>query len=191
MAVHLARKRGDEVPEALLAIQEASGEANRELRSTLEVLREPAPEGHPAAGDRASLEHLDALVARTRLTGLSVSATVNGQRPKIPTAVDRTAYRIIQEALTNVTRHAGAGASATIRLDYGRDGFSVRVEDDGRAAAEEPHVPGTGLLGMRERVMALGGDVTVGPRPEGGFRVHAELPLRSAEQGSVSAEASS
>ncbi|MEV4168107.1 sensor histidine kinase [Nonomuraea sp. NPDC049709] len=185
VAVHLARKRGDEVPASLLAIQEASGDAMRELRATLEVLRDtddrdgpesdPGQEGGvPAA---SGLDRLDDLVDRARSTGLPATVTVSGRRRELPAEVDRAAYRIVQEALTNVSRHAG-GAAASVRIDYGGDELVVQVDDDGTASADAPPAPGVGLLGMRERVTALGGRLRAEPRAEGGFTVRAELPLR-------------
>ncbi|MFB4276378.1 sensor histidine kinase [Nonomuraea sp. MTCD27] len=185
VAVHLARKRGDEVPASLLAIQEASGDAMRELRATLEVLRDTddrdgsesdpgQEEGVPAA---SGLDRLDDLVDRARSTGLPATVTISGRRRELPAEVDRAAYRIVQEALTNVSRHAG-GAAASVRIDYGGDELVVQVDDDGTASAEAPPAPGVGLLGMRERVTALGGRLRAEPRAEGGFTVRAELPLR-------------
>ncbi|MGW0560614.1 sensor histidine kinase [Streptomyces sp. NPDC003016] len=177
VAVHLARKRGEDVPEALLAIQEASGEAMRELRATLEVLRtdDAVPPG-------SVLAHLGELVERARTAGIAASVTVTGPERALPDAVDRAAYRIVQEALTNVARHAGR-AKTTVLLGYARDHLSVHVEDEGPAAPAapggQPPVPGTGLTGMRERVTALGGTLHAAPRPGGGFRVRAELPLEA------------
>ncbi|MFD0686388.1 sensor histidine kinase [Actinomadura fibrosa] len=174
VAVHLARRRGEDVPAALLAIQEASGDAMRELRATLEVLRDPGrpEEEAPASG----LDRLGDLVERARSLGLPATVTVSGTRRELPDEVDRAAYRIVQEALTNVSRHAG-GAAAAVRVDYTDAGLVVQVDDDGRADPGAPPVPGTGLLGMRERVTALGGRLRAEPRPEGGFTVRAELPL--------------
>ncbi|MGW6508615.1 sensor histidine kinase [Streptomyces niveus] len=173
VAVHLARKRGDEVPAALLAIQEASGEAMRELRSTLEVLRtDVVPEG-------TGLDRLDELVERARTAGIAVavSVTYTGKAPgPLPEAVDRTAYRIVQEALTNVARHADR-AKTEIRLTHRARHLLVEVEDDGPAAPGDPVAEGTGLTGMRERVAALGGRLHAAPGAGGGFSVRAELPL--------------
>ncbi|WP_433366372.1 histidine kinase [Actinoplanes sp. CA-142083] len=169
-AVHLARKRGEEVPEGLLAIREAGREASRELRATLEALRDDeksAPYG---------LDHVPDLVRRARTTGLDATLTIEGRRADVPAAVDRTGYRIVQESLTNIARHAAA-ASASVRIDYRPDAVAIRVEDDGRATPASEPVPGVGLLGMRERVTALGGRLRAEPRREGGFRVHAELPV--------------
>ncbi|KAA2255993.1 sensor histidine kinase [Solihabitans fulvus] len=171
VAVHLARKRGEDVPDALLAIQEASRDAMRELRTTLEVLRDT--ESEPAG---SGLDRLDDLMALVRSTGLPAELTVSGERLELPAEVDRAAYRIIQEALTNIGRHAGP-ASASIRLAYETGALVVQVDDDGDAVLKLPPVPGIGLAGMRERVAALGGKLCVGPRPEGGFTVLAELPV--------------
>jgi signal transduction histidine kinase len=169
VAVHLARKRGDEVPPALLAIQEASGEAMRELRSALQVLRADEPTGTPAL-----------LVERARAAGLAVDLTVTGDERPLPRALDRAAYRIVQEALTNAARHAGP-AKVRVRIDYGGPGpvgeLAIDVDDDGAADPARPPVPGTGLTGMRERVSALGGTLRAAPRAEGGFSVRARLPL--------------
>ncbi|MCO5999606.1 sensor histidine kinase [Actinoallomurus rhizosphaericola] len=168
VAIHLARKRGEPVPDALLAIQEASAEAMRELRATLEVLRDGEPTGN-------GLDRLPDLVRRARSAGLPADVTVTGRPRDLPTAVDRAAYRIVQEALTNVARHAGP-AAASVLIRYGDDTLTVRVDDDGRATPGTPHEPGVGLTGMRERVTALGGRLRAEPRAGGGFTVHADLP---------------
>ncbi|MGY1703114.1 histidine kinase [Geodermatophilus sp. SYSU D00697] len=170
VAVHLARKRGEQVPEALLAIREAGREAARELRATLEALRDD--DENPPAG----LDHVPDLVERARMSGLDTELTIEGHHEDVPTAVDRTAYRIVQESLTNVARHAAA-TTASVRIDYRPDAVLIRVDDDGRATPAAAPVPGVGLLGMRERVTALGGRLRAAPRSEGGFTVEAELPL--------------
>ncbi|GIJ52691.1 sensor histidine kinase [Virgisporangium aurantiacum] len=174
VAVHLARKRSEEVPPALLTIQETSREAMRELRATLEVLRaDPQADGEPAT---VGLSRLDGLVEGAVKAGVPVRVTVSGERRDLPPPVDRTAYRIVQEALTNVTRHAGP-ATASVHVEY-RDGeLAVQVDDDGRGGAAEP---GVGLTGMRERVAALGGSLHFGPRPDAGFSVRAVLPVEAA-----------
>ena len=168
VAIHLARKRGEQVPDSLLAIQEASADAARELRSTLDVLRR---DDCPPSG----LDRLAELVQRARSAGLPVSVTISGRRRRIPIEVDRAAYRIVQEALTNIGRHAGP-ASASVRLEYDAELLTVRIEDDGRGSPEQVPVPGHGLTGMRERVTALGGRLRAEPRAGGGFTVCAELP---------------
>lgn len=171
VAVHLARKRGEPVPDALLAIQAASAEATRELRDTLQVLRDGNQEP-PACG----LDRLPALVAQTRDAGLPVTMTVTGRRSSVPADVDRAVYRIVQEALNNVVRHAGP-TTARVSIDHGPRALTVRVDDDGRATVDPPPLPGVGLIGMRERVTALGGRLAAEPRPGGGFTVRAVIPL--------------
>jgi signal transduction histidine kinase len=115
-------------------------------------------------------------VERARITGLDVTLTITGDPPDLPAPTDRAIYRIVQESLTNVTRHAGA-SSATVVLDHLDDRVVVRVTDDGRARPGDVPQPGMGLTGMRERVAALDGSLTAQPRPDGGFAVVAELPL--------------
>jgi signal transduction histidine kinase len=170
VAVHLARKRGEPVPESLLAIREAGREAARELRATLEALRDDDTSPH------RGLDDVPALVARARTTGLDAQLTIAGHPDDVPDAVDRTAYRIVQESLTNIARHAAA-ARAWVRIDYRPDALVIQVDDDGRASADTAPVPGVGLVGMRERVTALGGHLRAAPRHEGGFTVQAELPV--------------
>ncbi|MEV3927329.1 sensor histidine kinase [Actinomadura coerulea] len=170
VAVHVARRRGEQVPEALLAIQEAGREATRELRATLQALRDD--DTTPPRG----LDHIAELVEQAGTTGLEATLTVEGQRPDVPAAVGRTAYRIVQESLTNVARHAAA-ATASVRIDYRPDSLAIRVDDDGEGTPDTAPTPGLGLLGMRERVTALGGRLSAGPRGERGFTVQAELPV--------------
>lgn len=169
-AVHVAHKRGEPVPEALLAIREAGREASRELRATLEALRDD--DISPPHG----LDHVPDLVERARSSGLDATLTIAGQRQDVPTAVDRTVYRIVQESLTNIARHAAA-ASAAVHIDYRPGALTVRVDDDGKALPGTTPTPGVGLLGMRERVSALGGRLRAEPRGKGGFTVQAELPV--------------
>ncbi len=176
VAVHLARKRGEEVPAGLLAIQEAGTEAARELRATLSVLRTAED------GEGSGLSQLDSLVDRARAAGLPVTVTVTGAKRPLPPDVDQAAYRIVQEALTNVSRHAGP-ASASVHLDYAPEVLLLQVIDDGKNAVAStgprPSGPGLGLVGMRERVSALGGRLQAGPHDGGGFQVRAELPARA------------
>ena len=176
VAVHLARKRGEDIPPALLAIQEAGADATRELRATLSVLRSQDHYGEDCDG--SGLGQLDSLVARARSAGLPVSVTVNGARRPLPPDVDQAAYRIVQEALTNVSRHAGH-ACASVHLNYAPDALTVQVNDDGTGVSTMSAGPGLGLVGMRERVSALGGWLHAGPREGGGFQVRAELPVRA------------
>jgi signal transduction histidine kinase len=186
VAVHLARKRGEDVPPALAAIQEAGADAVRELRATLGVLRSEED------GDGSGLSQLDRLVARARGAGLPVTVTVTGAQRLLPPDVDQAAYRIVQEALTNVSRHAGWAdggnqVSASVHLHYTPEILSVLVVDDGQGTVTGtvtstgtwPSGPGVGLVGMRERVSALGGRLQAGPQDGGGFHVRAELPARA------------
>jgi signal transduction histidine kinase len=171
VAVHLARKRGETVPDALLAIRSASTDAARELRETLHVLRNNDAEP-PGSG----LDRLPGLVQRARDAGLPVTLTITGSPHALPGEVDRAAYRIVQEALTNVTRHAGP-ATATVTVHFGPNELTVQIDDDGTATPDTPAVPGVGLIGMRERVTALGGRLCAQPRSEGGFHVRADIPV--------------
>ncbi|GAA3086157.1 histidine kinase [Streptomyces rectiviolaceus] len=173
VAVHVARRRGESVPQALLAIQEAGREATRELRATLEALRDD--DTAPPRG----LDHIPELVERAGRTGLETTLTIEGQRSDVPAAVGRTAYRIVQEALTNTARHASA-TTASVRIDYRADSLAVQVDDDGEATPRKAPTPGLGLLGMRERVTDLGGRLRAEARGERGFTVRAELPVERA-----------
>lgn len=171
VAAHLARKRGEEVPEALQAIEEAAGEAARELRETLGVLRRDSGE----ATDSRGLRDLPELIERVRDAGLTAKLTVLGHPRPLPREVDAAAYRIVQEALTNVTRHAGT-AAARVQVSYRADELTVMVEDDGVGHQGAPASTGLGLIGMRERAAALGGRLAAQGRPGGGFTVRADLP---------------
>ena len=113
---------------------------------------------------------------RARSIGLDATLTIEGRRHGVPAAVDRTVYRIVQESLTNIARHADA-ATASVRIDCRPDTLVVRVDDDGKAVPGIVPAPGVGLLGMRERVTALGGRLRAEPRGGGGFTVQAELPM--------------
>jgi len=177
VAVHLARKRGEDVPPALLAIQEAGTDAARELRATLGVLRSQGPDDGEDY-DGSGLGQLDSLVARARSAGLPVTVTVTGARRELTQDVEQAAYRIVQEALTNVSRHAGR-ACASVHLHYAQDALTVQVNDDGKGSSTTSAGTGLGLIGMRERVSALGGRLHAGPREDGGFQVRAELPARA------------
>jgi signal transduction histidine kinase len=175
VALHLMDEQPGQSRTALVAIKQASNDALGELRSVLDVLRQgdEAPPRAPASG----LAQLDSLVAGAGATGLEVRTRVEGLARPLPAGTDLAAFRIVQESLTNVTRHAGP-ASATVLVRYGPDDLTVRVDDDGRGpvAATGPG-NGNGIRGMRERVAALGGELTTGPRPGGGFRVQARLPI--------------
>jgi signal transduction histidine kinase len=148
-----------------------------ELRSVLDVLRhgDEGPPRAPAVG----LDDLAGLAARTTAAGLTVRTEFDGVPRPLPAGVDLAAYRIVQEALTNVARHAGP-ATATVRVSYGDDEVVVQVDDDGQGPPGFGGVNGgKGLAGMRERVAALGGQFDAGPGPAGGFRVRAQLPAEA------------
>ncbi|WP_239080051.1 sensor histidine kinase [Paractinoplanes brasiliensis] len=172
IAVHLARKRGEEPPAALLAIQEAGGAAMRELRDTLDVLRGPSDT------QGVGLAHVEALAERTRAAGFPVRVSVSGDAPELPADVDRAGYRVVQEALTNIARHAGP-ASAEIAIEHTPAQLAISITDDGLASPDHPAPPGVGLRGMRERVLGLGGELRAAPRDGGGFAVRATFPLNS------------
>jgi signal transduction histidine kinase len=176
VALHLLDQQPDQARSALAAINEASADALREMRAVLGVLRrvdEPAPRA-PAAG----IDRLDALVDRSAAAGLTVDVEIEGEPRALPASVDLAAYRIVQESLTNVARHADSRA-ATVRLVYRADGLTVQVDDDGCGGVDaERSNGGNGIIGMRERATALGGELEAGPRPEGGYRVRARLPVR-------------
>ncbi|MFG1869315.1 sensor histidine kinase [Micromonospora arborensis] len=170
IAVHLARKHGEEPSATLLAIQEASGAAMRELRMTLDVLRSPADE------DRVGLARVDELAERTRAAGVPVQVTVSGPPRALHAEVDEAGYRVVQEALTNVARHAGL-ATAHIHVEYAPAQLTVTVTDDGQASPARPTTPGVGLRGMRERVTGLGGTLRAAAHDDHGFTVRATFPL--------------
>lgn len=186
VAVHLARKHGQDVPPALVAIEEASTEAIRELRSTLDVLRRAPADGDDPDDARhgAGLDRLPRLVERARSAGVPADVTVTGEERPLPADVSEAAYRVIQESLTNVSRHAGA-ANASISLHYGPSELVVAVDDDGDGCASGTLIPGVGLIGMRERVAGLGGRLVAGPEPSGGFAVRASFPLERVAVGSA------
>ncbi|HEY3214123.1 MAG TPA: sensor histidine kinase, partial [Actinomycetota bacterium] len=175
VALHLNEELPEQARTSLSAIKLASKEALTELRSVLDILRQ---EGEPAPRSPTStLARLDELVSQAAAAGLEVRMVSEGRVRPLPFGVDVAAFRIVQEALTNVTRHAGE-ATATVRVSYGERELSLQIDDDGRGPAADGAVPtGKGIMGMRERVGALGGELQAGPRPEGGFRVRARLPL--------------
>ena len=158
---------------ALRDIKEASATALRDLRATLGLLREP-DDAVPTA-PVLDLESLPGLIENARAAGLRADAQVATGGATVPAAIGRAAFRIVQEALTNVLRHANA-SSALVRVGARSDMLTIEVTDNGRTRTEAP-TPGHGLRGMAERAAAVGGHLDVGPREEGGWRVSAELPL--------------
>jgi signal transduction histidine kinase len=179
VAAHVMDKRPDQAKEALAHVREASRSALNELRATVGLLRQsgdPEAPTEPAPG----LDRLDELVGTFRSAGLHVEVARADQDTALPAAVDLAAYRVIQEALTNVQKHAGTEAKAEVSVVRVGPHIEITVLDDGAGQDDDPeHGGGHGLLGMRERVTALRGTLTTGPRYGGGFRVHAILPLKT------------
>ena len=165
----------DPAREALGHIQQTSRQVLAELRSMLEVLS--SDEAGPGLAPQPSLGEVDELVDQSRPAGLPVELVIAGERRELPAIVDLAAYRIVQEALTNIRTHAGP-AHARVELRYTDDALALEVTDDGHAAGQAGNGGGgRGLVGMRERVALVGGRLEAGPRPGGGFRVAAVLPL--------------
>ena len=171
-ALHLMDRQPEKARTALTAINEVSKRAVVEMRSMLGVLRQ-AGDDAPLA-PTPTLAQLDELAQRVGDAGLRVRVERDGPAAPLPADVDLAAYRIVQEALTNAARHSG-GHQATVHIGYRDDGLLVEVDDDGRGSAAT--APGSGLIGMAERAHALGGELAAGPRPGGGFRVRAVLPV--------------
>lgn len=179
---HLLDRDPDQARAALDAIKEASAEALREVRSVLDTLypTDPAALLAPAPG----LDRLDELTVNA---GLPVRTTFDGERRALPAEIERAAYRIVREALTNVRRHAAPGATAVVTIDYRRqDEVTVRIDDDGGGRdAVAVVAAGNGISGMRERAAVLGGSLSALPLPHGGWRVRAVIPIPTTESDDV------
>lgn len=179
-ALHLRDRQPERAWAALATIHEVSKQAMVELRSVLGVLRQ-AGEDEPRA-PAAGLDRIDDLIERAKAAGLTVTLELSGPGAPLPANVDLTAYRIVQEALTNSAKHA-AGSAVTVRITKTGTDLRIQVEDEGGERASQQHPSpapapgGNGLVGMRERANALHGSLQAGPRPGGGFRVQAVLPL--------------
>ncbi|MFJ2606766.1 sensor histidine kinase [Streptomyces sp. NPDC091279] len=176
----------DQAKKALETISSTGRQALAEMRRLLGVLRTGE---HKEVGEyvpQPDVEQIDDLVEQCRIAGLPVDFKVEGTPRPLPSGVELTAYRIVQEALTNTRKHGGPNAGASVRLVYFDDGLGLLVEDDGKGAPQElyeeggPDGQGHGLIGMRERVGMVGGTLDAGPRPGGGFRISALLPLKPA-----------
>jgi signal transduction histidine kinase len=171
-------QRPDQAREALRSIERAGRDALRELRRLLGAVR-------PGVGDddtapQPGLNRLDELAESVRGSGLEVAVRREGEVAELPAGLDVSAYRIVQEALTNTVRHARAGR-AEVTLVYAPEALELDVRDDGRAPPANGDEPGGhGLVGMRERAALLGGTLEAGPQPGGGYRVHAHLPIEAA-----------
>lgn len=173
-ARYAATKEPQRATEALATIAETGREALTEMRQLLGLLRS---EDGPALAPQPGLADVDALVEEARTTGMPVELRRDPQLPRVPDSVGLTAYRIVQESLTNVRKHAGPAASAEVVLGWDGGSLQVEVADDGRGAATRPDGRGLGLAGIRERVAVHGGTVDAGPRPGGGFAVSARIPV--------------
>ena len=181
-----ARKVMDASPErarqALLAVESGGRAAMAELRHVMGLLTMdsdgPDPAGTSGLAPQPSLDRLEALVDRLRETGMRVSLTTAGPVRPLPPGVDLTAYRVVQEALTNSVRHAG-GATAAVLVEYASDRLTVDIADTGGVVVAPAAGAGSGrgLIGLRERLAVYGGTLHTGPRPSGGYRVTATIPL--------------
>ena len=174
-------KERPETAEVLETIEQTGRQAMAEMRRLLGMLRRSDDE--LALAPQPSIDHLDTLVAQVRDAGMPVELSVEGEPRPLPPGVDLSAYRIVQEALTNALKHAGP-ASARVTVRYGRDELDIEVSDDGTAppaenanGARAPSGGGHGLVGMRERVALFGGDLAAGHRRDGGYAVKARLPI--------------
>lgn len=176
----------DQAKKALETISSTGRQALAEMRRLLGVLRTGE---HQEGGEyvpQPDVEQIDELIQQCRTSGLPVDFKVEGTPRPLPSGVELTAYRIVQEALTNTRKHGGPNAGASVRLVYFDDGLGLLVEDDGKGAPHELYEEGGvdgqghGLIGMRERVGMVGGTLDAGPRPGGGFRISALLPLKPA-----------
>jgi signal transduction histidine kinase len=176
VTAHVLDKRPERARETLVTIEETSAQALREMRATLGVLR-GTDDDTPSLG----LDQVDELAAMARESGLDVKVEVGSGPRELPSAVDRAAYRILQESITNVIRHAGP-ARVTIRIEYGPNELKMRVTDDGRGRGDVPAGAavdaGRGIVGMKERCASLGGELRAGPLEQRGYEVVARLPLR-------------
>jgi signal transduction histidine kinase len=179
VGAHVADSQPEEVGKALAAIEATSRDALTELRRLLGVLRQDG-DSQASLTPVPGLANLEGLLAEVAKAGLTVGLRVEGTPAPLPAGLDLSAYRIVQEALTNVVKHAGP-ATAQVTIRYRDHDVAVEVTDTGRGvgavAGDGRRGTGHGLIGMRERVAAFGGDLEVGPRPGGGFRVAARLPL--------------
>jgi signal transduction histidine kinase len=167
------------VIEALDTIKATGHSALTEMRRVVGLLRENET-GSPELAPLPTLDDLGTLVEQVRSTGVPVDLTVEGAARPLEEGVELSAYRIVQESLTNAVRHGGPSVAADVAVSYGDESLDVVVADNGRGAATASgNGGGHGLVGMRERVAVLGGSFEAGPRPGGGYRVHASIPYQS------------
>ena len=183
VAAHLFDTRPEQTRKNLDQLIETTGNALDDLRATVGLLRQDDDTTEPVE-PAPGLSRLPTLLESFGRAGLDVALHEEGDARALPPGVDLTAYRIIQEALTNVTKHAGTG-TARVALAWSRDRMRITIDDDGTTAAAAPgRAPGYGLMGMRERATAVGGTLSAGRRADGGFRVSAELPLPPVKESS-------
>ena len=173
VGAHVLDSQPEEARKALAAVEATSRQALTEMRRLLGVLREVEPSGSLAPSP--GLAEVDGLAADVARAGARVEVRIEGTRPELPLGLDLSAYRIVQEALTNVVRHAGP-ATARVRIRYAPGTVDIEVVDDGRGAGTE-RGDGHGIVGMRERAALYGGSLDAGPLPGGGFRVAVRLPV--------------
>ena len=163
--------------ESLTTIEESGQQAMGELRRLLQLLRdegEPAGSGAPLPG----LAQLDPMISSVRGSGVDVTLDVTGEPSRLDASIDRAAYRLVQEGLTNVSKHRGVTAHAMVSIDWGAEKMTIAVEDDGLGSdTSQALSTGNGLAGLRERIAIAGGEFVAGPTDAGGFRVAARLPL--------------
>jgi signal transduction histidine kinase len=178
-ALHVLDRQPEQAAPALAAVKQLSKQTMQELRATLDVLRATDVEDGEAAplAPTPGLDRLDALVDVTRRAGLHVELRVVGAEVPLPAPVDVAAYRIVQESLTNVMRHAGDRARAVVTVSHGDRAVDIDVVDDGLGAAAAAVDGGHGIVGMRERAATVGGTISAGANPGGGYRVRAHLPF--------------
>lgn len=171
-------KRPEQARAALASIEGAAREALQDVERMLGILRAERDAGESLEA-RPGMARLPALVQQVTQAGLHTALEVQGTPVAVPASIDLSAYRVVQEALTNALKHAGR-AEATVTVKYDSGALELRIDDSGHAAAPgaPPPIPGHGISGMRERVSVFGGLLEAGPRPEGGFRVWARLPLK-------------
>ncbi|MFF5567979.1 sensor histidine kinase [Streptomyces sp. NPDC012623] len=177
----------DQAKQALETISSTGRQALAEMRRLLGVLRTGDAKESGEYVPQPDVGQIEELIEKVREAGLTVDFRIEGTARPLPSGVELTAYRIVQEALTNSRKHGGPDVGASVRLVYFDDGLGLLVEDDGRGAAHELYEDGGadgrghGMIGMRERVGMVGGTLDAGPRPGGGFRISALLPLKPAD----------
>ncbi|MFI0448192.1 sensor histidine kinase [Actinomadura sp. 6N118] len=176
-AAYLSRTGPEQVQRMLTDLNDTTSSALRELKATVGLLRQTGDPESQSLEPAPGLDHLPELISACESAGLHVTVTTQGKQQPLSPVVDLTAYRIVQEALTNIAKHA-TSAEADVRLDYSGTRLAITVTNNGPVLTDPDPGHGFGLIGMRERAHSVGGDLRAGPRPEGGFEVAAALPLQ-------------